>query len=204
MHRDTAHEPARSVRRAGPRENWIPRPKRRNCWRNAKAARAGSVDASRQQGGWAPAARAREQAMDAADPTNANAVAGPSRVAYAAGPATAALSAARDPPTATRPPHPGQSRPASAADDTGTASTARREPVRRAGGPVIVPTRVDPDNVRVVPQQFEHCQLDDLISLIGESSFFLSGVHLSGEGLLTLRRVSAACSFDAGPPHRTQ
>lgn len=52
----------------------------------------------------------------------------------------------------------------------GTAPIARKDPVRRADGPVIVPTRVDPvDNVRVVPQHFEHCQLDDLISLIGES-----------------------------------
>ncbi|GAA5864057.1 hypothetical protein JCM3774_006366 [Rhodotorula dairenensis] len=106
--------------------------------------------------------------MNAADPTNLNAVAGPSRLAYGGGFVASSSTAARNPPppTATASQPPGQGTAANMADRTGTQSTARKEPVRRAGGPVIVPTRVEPDNVRVVPQQFENCQLDDLISLI--------------------------------------
>lgn len=104
-------------------------------------------------------------AMDAHDPTNVNAVAGPSRLAYAAPPATTTshAAAAMQQPTASPPPR-------GRADGTAPTTAARKDPVRRADGPVIVPTRVDPvDNVRVVPQHFENCQLDDLISLIGGS-----------------------------------
>ncbi|GAA5968585.1 hypothetical protein JCM8115_003793 [Rhodotorula mucilaginosa] len=100
--------------------------------------------------------------MDAHDPTNVNAVAGPSRLAYAAPPATTTshAAAAMQQPTASPPPR-------GRADGAAPTTAARKDPVRRADGPVIVPTRVDPvDNVRVVPQHFENCQLDDLISLI--------------------------------------
>ncbi len=78
----------------------------------------------------------------------------------------------------------------------GTAPAARKDPVRRADGPVIVPTRVDPaDNVRVVPQHFENCQLDDLISLIGELLYSLPRLV---DVALTPPRPPR--SFDARPP----
>lgn len=134
------------------------------------------------------------RAMNAHDPTNVNAVAGPSRLAYAAPSATTTShTAAVQQPTATALDPSMQGRAGE------TAPIARKDPVRRADGPVIVPTRVDPvDNVRVVPQHFENCQLDDLISLIGESLLILTEPDQSADAAHGPR------SLDARPPDRTQ
>lgn len=40
----------------------------------------------------------------------------------------------------------------------------------KSRGPVIVPTVLDPDGVKVVPASFELCEVEDLIILIGECS----------------------------------
>lgn len=114
------------------------------------------------------------------DPTNANAVAGPSRLLAATDGVTAAAAAsAAAPPRPTgdaasepqladnapvRPVQPGEKHAAPSRPPS-----VRRDPVRRAEGPIIVPTQVTADGVRTVPQQFENCQLEDLITLIGES-----------------------------------
>ncbi|GAA5977416.1 hypothetical protein JCM10908_004973 [Rhodotorula pacifica] len=113
--------------------------------------------------------------MSAADPTNANAVPGPSRLVYGATAATSLPSAAPSRPAASSSTaaaatsmsaHPARGKAAAGQSASNGTSQPRKDPVRRADGPVIVPTRVEADNVRVVPQQFENCQLDDLITLI--------------------------------------
>ncbi|SCV73718.1 BQ2448_6148 [Microbotryum intermedium] len=92
------------------------------------------------------------------DPTNANAVAGPSR-----------LPAHGVEPT---PPPPAPVPAPTAPDTTSTTTTtaaAAAEPENSSSssrGPKIVPTVLDPDGLRVVPNLFELCQVDDLISLI--------------------------------------
>ncbi|GAA5856003.1 hypothetical protein JCM8547_002936 [Rhodosporidiobolus lusitaniae] len=90
------------------------------------------------------------------DPTNANAVAGPSRAPAAAPPSSAVPlpSVPRQPPSAA--PHQQQQ----------PAVQQQRQPVRRADGPVILSTLVGADGVKEVPSAFEHCEVDDLIALI--------------------------------------
>ncbi|GAA6048324.1 hypothetical protein JCM3770_000949 [Rhodotorula araucariae] len=97
------------------------------------------------------------------DPTNAYAVAGPSRIPAAPpGPAHAEAGGA---PTALPRPHPADG--GSRAQPVAAAPPARRPPpARRADGPIIVPTVVAVDGVREVPGAFEHCEVEDLITLI--------------------------------------
>ncbi|BGP17995.1 Pho80p cyclin [Rhodosporidiobolus nylandii] len=92
------------------------------------------------------------------DPTNANAIAGPSRANVPAAPT--ANGAARAMPTAAPPaPAPTPAPPA--------ARTQAPPPKRSANGPLIVKTLVSSvDGVREVPSAFEHCEVDDLIVLI--------------------------------------
>ncbi|GAA5986573.1 hypothetical protein JCM11641_003679 [Rhodosporidiobolus odoratus] len=92
------------------------------------------------------------------DPTNANAVAGPSRLPDATSAEDSSRGSVVPPslptqPTSSIPPGP-------------SPTAARREPVRRADGPVLVKTLVGPDGMREVPCAFEHCEVDDLIALI--------------------------------------
>lgn len=135
------------------------------------------------------------------DFTNANAEAGPSRLAgVAPRPSTATASAAAVPsrPESTRLGHSSHSQPAPATAIANT-TTTRKDPVRRAAGPLIVPTQVTADGIRVVPQQFENCQLDDLITLIGA---FLSLYVDSPE--ITADSALGVYSLDARPVDRTQ
>ncbi|BGP41702.1 Pho80p cyclin [Rhodotorula kratochvilovae] len=99
------------------------------------------------------------------DPTNAYAVAGPSRIP-AAPPASAyaAAGAGAAPAALPRPDHPGGALRAQPA--AGAPPARRPPPARRADGPLIVPTVVAGDGVREVPGAFEHCEVEDLITLI--------------------------------------
>ncbi|GAA5934454.1 cyclin family protein [Sporobolomyces koalae] len=74
------------------------------------------------------------------DPTDAQAVPGPSRLV--ANDRNHDDSGSRPPPNPLPPPR------------------------RRAEGPIIVPTVIGPDGVKQVPQLFEHCPVEDLIALI--------------------------------------
>uniref|UniRef100_A0A0K3CL83 FGENESH: predicted gene_11.70 protein n=1 Tax=Rhodotorula toruloides TaxID=5286 RepID=A0A0K3CL83_RHOTO len=95
------------------------------------------------------------------DPTNANAVPGPSR-------APSIPSAPSQPASSTSSAHPDSlAVPATgAAPAAPGAQAVRKDPVRRADGPIIVKTVVAGDGVREVPSAFEHCEVEDLITLI--------------------------------------
>ncbi|GAA6030323.1 hypothetical protein JCM8097_009047 [Rhodosporidiobolus ruineniae] len=104
------------------------------------------------------------------DPTNANAVPGPSRLppppssaSTPAAPASAGALAAPPPSAGATSSLAASSAPTAA---TRPAQPPRKDPVRLADGPVIVKTVVGPDGVREVPSAFEHCEVDDLITLI--------------------------------------
>ncbi|GAA5915128.1 hypothetical protein JCM6882_008487 [Rhodosporidiobolus microsporus] len=100
------------------------------------------------------------------DPTNANAVAGPSRLpasgAAAAGAPVPPASGAAAPP----PPSTSTAAPGAEAGGQGEAAARARPAARRADGPLIVKTVVAADGVREVPSAFEHCEVEDLITLI--------------------------------------
>lgn len=104
------------------------------------------------------------------DPTNANAVPGPSRTLSApTGPAQPAPSTSSAHPDSQAVPA------AAAAPGAPGAQTVRKDPVRRADGPIIVKTFVAGDGVREVPSAFEHCEVEDLITLIGAWRDLFSG-----------------------------
>ncbi|KDE06868.1 hypothetical protein MVLG_02903 [Microbotryum lychnidis-dioicae p1A1 Lamole] len=89
------------------------------------------------------------------DPTNANAVAGPSR-----------LPAQQDDvPTPASVPVP-VSTTSDPAVTTATTTAPESKASSSSRGPKIVPTVIDSDGLRVVPNLFELCQVNDLISLI--------------------------------------
>ncbi|KPV72359.1 uncharacterized protein RHOBADRAFT_18277, partial [Rhodotorula graminis WP1] len=95
------------------------------------------------------------------DPTNAHAVAGPSRVSHTHHP-----HARQAPGPRSASSHPAPPSTHSASSGAGPPPARRPPPTRRADGPLIVPTVVAVDGVREVPGAFEHCEVDDLITLI--------------------------------------
>lgn len=97
------------------------------------------------------------------DCTQANAVPGPSRLPYAS--PQAGLEAVQ---TYSSPPPPAPSLPV--VDPSGSqAPTQAVLDARPPAKPRIVPTVVAADGVREVPHAFELCEVEDLITLIGES-----------------------------------
>lgn len=99
------------------------------------------------------------------DPTNAYAVPGPSRLPSSqpqhprasTGAAFAAAGAA---------PRPSVNDGSRASSRSSSQRPVRKEPIRRADGPLLVKTVVAADGVREVPGAFEHCEVEDLINLI--------------------------------------
>ncbi|GAA5952537.1 hypothetical protein JCM21900_003410 [Sporobolomyces salmonicolor] len=103
------------------------------------------------------------------DPTNANAVAGPSRHPYISAAASATAAPCGNRSTPSLPPNPPPPPVLPKVDPTSTSASAAgapQQPRRSADGPVIIPTVVGQDGVREVPPQFEHCEVEDLITLI--------------------------------------
>lgn len=131
------------------------------------------------------------------DPTNANAVAGPSRLINStlASPAPA-LSASQTPPrapglplvdpTGTTP----NPTPPVVNTEVPTTTTTFAAP-KSPKGPTIVPTVVGSDGSREVPSLFELCQVDDLITLIGEHHSLLHS-KLRADSCLCLLLHSAS------------
>ncbi|GAA5889363.1 hypothetical protein JCM8208_007855 [Rhodotorula glutinis] len=95
------------------------------------------------------------------DPTNAHAVAGPSRVPHTHHAPPRQASGARSTSS-----HPAPPSTHSASSGAGPPPARRPPPTRRADGPLIVSTVIAADGVREVPGAFEHCEVDDLITLI--------------------------------------
>ncbi|BGP26087.1 phosphate system cyclin PHO80 [Rhodotorula toruloides] len=95
------------------------------------------------------------------DPTNANAVPGPSRAPF-----VPSASSQLAPSTSSAHPDSHAVQAAGAAPSAPGAQGFRKDPVRRADGPIIVKTVVSGDGVREVPTAFEHCEVEDLITLI--------------------------------------
>ncbi|GAA5860188.1 hypothetical protein JCM1840_002810 [Sporobolomyces johnsonii] len=103
------------------------------------------------------------------DPTNANAVPGPSRHPYISSTASASAAPYGSRSTPSLPPNPPPPPALPKFDPSSTSvppSAAPQQPKRSAEGPVIIPTVVGQDGVREVPAQFEHCEVEDLITLI--------------------------------------
>ena len=101
------------------------------------------------------------------DPTNANAVAGSSRYPYNPDQSSTTSTAGVVPPPPPNLPRIDPSGSAPPTEPKPAPIQSTQPPRRRADGPIIVPTEVGPDGVREVPQLFEHCQVEDLIALIG-------------------------------------
>ncbi|GAA5822367.1 hypothetical protein JCM11251_006315 [Rhodosporidiobolus azoricus] len=94
------------------------------------------------------------------DPTNANAVAGPSRLPAGGSQPRVPPSPPKANATAALPPA------ASISSAALPQADGKARPARRADGPLIVKTVVAADGVREVPSVFEHCEVEDLITLI--------------------------------------
>lgn len=106
--------------------------------------------------------------MSPHDPTNANAVAGSSKYPYNPDQASTTSTPGVIPPPPPNLPRIDPSGSAPPTEPIPVANQSIQQPRRRADGPIIVPTEVGSDGVREVPQLFEHCQVEDLIALIGK------------------------------------
>lgn len=96
------------------------------------------------------------------DPSQGNAVAGPSRLPYDA------VAYQQQAPTPANPPAPPALPVVDPAPTTAAPPAAAPAAGGSARGPIIIPTVLGADGINELPQQFENCQVDDLITLIGE------------------------------------